>query len=59
MENKYFRQGYANCVAEFREYNLEHCKNMLYEMKNECEESQLVKGYELALFEIENGTLRI
>lgn len=59
MENRYFRQGYVNCILDFKEFNLEHCKIMVEEMKGECEFSQLVKGYEWALVDIEDGVIKL
>lgn len=51
-----FKQGYINCISDYRGNGIEYCKKQAKEM---APEEDLTKGYEWALLSLDKASLRI
>lgn len=59
--NKYERQGYVDCILDYKEHGLRYCREQeLYLFKlNSNQESYTYKGYHLALEDLLDKTVLI
>lgn len=50
-----FKQGYINCIADYKTYGIKYCRKNLKEMEAEAEnemENETIDGYESAFLSL-------
>lgn len=56
IRSEEFKQGYINCVADYKEFNIKYCREKFEEM---APEDDMTKGYEDALESLGKDKFRI
>lgn len=57
-----FKQGYINCIADYKTYGIKHCRKNLRKMEEEAEnemENETIDGYEDAFLSLNKDKIAL